>query len=254
MIFANLLLQVETFSVENWLPVDLVPIWPMCMSQRHNNSPFSAYSNCDVNCLFAEVETCFMKNVFLLWVFSMIARKIFCNCRELSLQSVLFSLWPFACNVLLSSALSHCVNFSEHGCILPYFVLSSLLADWYLMSPHVFITAKLVIISNNCPPLRKSEIEYYAMLAKVTVHHFHGSKLTPMLFDISWPLQRFKQWGMLGSKYVIKLYRRNAMLIIFMRFFKWNWNKVHSSIFCCHGNAAFVCSNCKVDQRRLTNS
>ena len=28
-------------------------------------------------------------------------------------------------------------------------------------------TAKLVILSSNCPPLRKSEIEYYAMLAKV---------------------------------------------------------------------------------------
>jgi hypothetical protein len=41
----------------------------------------------------------------------------------------------------------------------------------------VLFTAKLVIIANNCPPLRKSEIEYYAMLAKVTVHHFHGSKL-----------------------------------------------------------------------------
>ncbi|GER49895.1 60S ribosomal protein L30 [Striga asiatica] len=26
---------------------------------------------------------------------------------------------------------------------------------------------KLILISNNCPPLRKSEIEYYAMLAKV---------------------------------------------------------------------------------------
>ncbi|KAL6179906.1 hypothetical protein ACLB2K_046577 [Fragaria x ananassa] len=25
---------------------------------------------------------------------------------------------------------------------------------------------KLIIITNNCPPLRKSEIEYYAMLAK----------------------------------------------------------------------------------------
>uniref|UniRef100_A0A0D3EMB6 Ribosomal protein eL8/eL30/eS12/Gadd45 domain-containing protein n=4 Tax=Oryza TaxID=4527 RepID=A0A0D3EMB6_9ORYZ len=37
--------------------------------------------------------------------------------------------------------------------------------------------AKLVIISNNCPPLRKSEIEYYAMLAKVTVHHFHGNNV-----------------------------------------------------------------------------
>ncbi|XP_066375310.1 large ribosomal subunit protein eL30-like [Miscanthus floridulus] len=36
---------------------------------------------------------------------------------------------------------------------------------------------KLVIIANNCPPLRKSEIEYYAMLAKVTVHHFHGNNV-----------------------------------------------------------------------------
>jgi hypothetical protein len=36
-------------------------------------------------------------------------------------------------------------------------------------------TAKLVIIGNNCPPLRKSEIEYYAMLAKTGVHHYTGS-------------------------------------------------------------------------------
>ena len=35
--------------------------------------------------------------------------------------------------------------------------------------------SKLVIISNNCPPLRKSEIEYYAMLAKTGVHHYSGS-------------------------------------------------------------------------------
>ncbi|KAL4645454.1 hypothetical protein ACB092_02G236200 [Castanea dentata] len=27
----------------------------------------------------------------------------------------------------------------------------------------------------NCPPLRKSEIEYYAMLDKVEVHHFVGN-------------------------------------------------------------------------------
>ena len=38
------------------------------------------------------------------------------------------------------------------------------------------MTGKLILISNNCPPLRKSEIEYYAMLAKVGVHHFNGSK------------------------------------------------------------------------------
>ena len=35
--------------------------------------------------------------------------------------------------------------------------------------------AKLVIISSNCPPLRKSEIEYYAMLAKCNVHHYSGT-------------------------------------------------------------------------------
>ncbi|KAJ9557127.1 hypothetical protein OSB04_011741 [Centaurea solstitialis] len=33
------------------------------------------------------------------------------------------------------------------------------------------LSGKLIIISNNCPPLRKSEIEYYAML--VGVHHYN---------------------------------------------------------------------------------
>eukprot|EP00181_Compsopogon_caeruleus_P003325 CAMPEP_0184689186 /NCGR_PEP_ID=MMETSP0312-20130426/30515_1 /TAXON_ID=31354 /ORGANISM="Compsopogon coeruleus, Strain SAG 36.94" /LENGTH=110 /DNA_ID=CAMNT_0027146507 /DNA_START=140 /DNA_END=472 /DNA_ORIENTATION=- len=37
--------------------------------------------------------------------------------------------------------------------------------------------SKLVIISSNCPPLRKSELEYYAMLAKCTVHHFAGNNI-----------------------------------------------------------------------------
>lgn len=37
--------------------------------------------------------------------------------------------------------------------------------------------AKLVVIANNCPPLRKSEIEYYAMLAQCGVHHYNGSTL-----------------------------------------------------------------------------
>merc|ERR1712053_69203 len=35
--------------------------------------------------------------------------------------------------------------------------------------------AKLVIIANNTPPLRKSEIEYYAMLAKTGAHHYTGN-------------------------------------------------------------------------------
>ena len=34
--------------------------------------------------------------------------------------------------------------------------------------------AKMVIISSNTPALRKSEIEYYAMLAKCAVHHYSG--------------------------------------------------------------------------------
>jgi large subunit ribosomal protein L30e len=37
--------------------------------------------------------------------------------------------------------------------------------------------AKLVIISSNTPTLRKSEIEYYAMLAKVGVHEYLGNNI-----------------------------------------------------------------------------
>ncbi|CAL0308325.1 unnamed protein product [Lupinus luteus] len=50
----------------------------------------------------------------------------------------------------------------------------------YISQQSTFISLsilrKLIIIANNCPPLRKSEIEYYAMLAKVGVHHYNGSK------------------------------------------------------------------------------
>ena len=35
--------------------------------------------------------------------------------------------------------------------------------------------AQMVILSNNTPPLRKSEIEYYAMLAKCQVVHYSGN-------------------------------------------------------------------------------
>jgi len=37
--------------------------------------------------------------------------------------------------------------------------------------------SKLVIIASNAPPLRKSEIEYYAMLAKTGVHHYTGNNI-----------------------------------------------------------------------------
>lgn len=40
------------------------------------------------------------------------------------------------------------------------------------------LTAKLVLIAANCPPLRKSELEYYAMLSKTSVHHFAGTNVT----------------------------------------------------------------------------
>ncbi|PJF17195.1 60S ribosomal protein [Paramicrosporidium saccamoebae] len=37
--------------------------------------------------------------------------------------------------------------------------------------------AKLVIIAANCPPLRRSEIEYYAMLGRTAVHHYTGNNI-----------------------------------------------------------------------------
>merc|ERR1712179_704845 len=37
--------------------------------------------------------------------------------------------------------------------------------------------AKLVIIGSNMPQLRKSEIEYYAMLSKTGVHHYTGNNI-----------------------------------------------------------------------------
>lgn len=37
--------------------------------------------------------------------------------------------------------------------------------------------SKLVLIAGNCPRLRKSELEYYAMLAKTTVHHYSGNNI-----------------------------------------------------------------------------
>ena len=39
------------------------------------------------------------------------------------------------------------------------------------------LAAKLVLIAGNCPPLRKSELEYYAMLSKTSVHHFAGTNV-----------------------------------------------------------------------------
>ncbi|XP_014244080.1 60S ribosomal protein L30 [Cimex lectularius] len=35
--------------------------------------------------------------------------------------------------------------------------------------------ARLIIIAKNTPSLRRSEIEYYAMLSKTGVHHYSGN-------------------------------------------------------------------------------
>lgn len=37
--------------------------------------------------------------------------------------------------------------------------------------------AKLVILASNTPTLRKSEIEYYAMLSGTMIHHFKGNNV-----------------------------------------------------------------------------
>eukprot|EP01063_Lacrimia_lanifica_P027323 TRINITY_DN3822_c0_g1_i5.p1 TRINITY_DN3822_c0_g1~~TRINITY_DN3822_c0_g1_i5.p1 ORF type:complete len:108 (+),score=63.08 TRINITY_DN3822_c0_g1_i5:59-382(+) len=37
--------------------------------------------------------------------------------------------------------------------------------------------AKLVIVSNNCPAILRSTLEYYAMLAKSSVLHYNGNNI-----------------------------------------------------------------------------
>ena len=38
--------------------------------------------------------------------------------------------------------------------------------------------AKLIILSNNCPTVRKAEIEYYAVLAKAKVVFYPGNNIS----------------------------------------------------------------------------
>ena len=37
--------------------------------------------------------------------------------------------------------------------------------------------SKVILISNNCPAIRRTELEYYAILAKSKVHHFDGNNV-----------------------------------------------------------------------------
>mmetsp|Transcript_43084 Transcript_43084/g.105856 ORF Transcript_43084/g.105856 Transcript_43084/m.105856 type:complete len:111 (+) Transcript_43084:92-424(+) len=53
--------------------------------------------------------------------------------------------------------------------------------------------AKLVIVSNNTPPLRRSEIEYYAMLSKTDVHHYAGNNI-----DLGTACGKYFRVGMLA--------------------------------------------------------
>ena len=41
--------------------------------------------------------------------------------------------------------------------------------------------AKLILIAANTPPLRKSELEYYSMMSKTSVHHYNGTNVSPPL-------------------------------------------------------------------------
>ncbi|KAK4777745.1 hypothetical protein SAY87_017932 [Trapa incisa] len=53
---------------------------------------------------------------------------------------------------------------------------------------------KLIIIANNCPPLRKSETEYYSMLTKVGVHHYNGISLG-RLWIVMLRYDSCRMWG-----------------------------------------------------------
>ncbi len=44
--------------------------------------------------------------------------------------------------------------------------------------------SKLILISNNCPAIRRTELEYYAMLSKSQVHHFDGNNIELGKFDL----------------------------------------------------------------------
>jgi len=40
---------------------------------------------------------------------------------------------------------------------------------------NILNIAKLVVIASNCPPLRKSELLYLALLSKTKVHQYSGA-------------------------------------------------------------------------------
>ena len=54
-----------------------------------------------------------------------------------------------------------------------------------------------MVISNNTPPIKKSEIEYYAMLSKTGVHHYTGSECSGLpLLTWSFSCMTMPSWRM----------------------------------------------------------
>ena len=37
--------------------------------------------------------------------------------------------------------------------------------------------AKMILVASNCPNLRQTELEYYAILSKTPVHHYEGNNI-----------------------------------------------------------------------------
>ena len=61
------------------------------------------------------------------------------------------------------------------------------------------LAAKLILIASNCPPLRKSELEYYAMLSKTEVHHFSGGRRRLVHVFCTWDTQSRRPFTRLGN-------------------------------------------------------
>lgn len=64
--------------------------------------------------------------------------------------------------------------------------------------------AKLVILADNTPQLRRSEIEYYAMLAKTGVHHYKGDNIE--LGTACGKLFEFTESEIIKSEMALSLY------------------------------------------------
>jgi hypothetical protein len=107
---------------------------------------------------------------------------------------------------------------------------------------YVPYEVKLVLIVGNCPPLLKSEIEYYVVLSKTTVHHFAGALDTPAgkLFP------RWVRAKLFSYRYESILIRKRRYNVITIT------NPGESDLLCvaerqhktvmCHVFVSFVCS------------